>query len=329
MDEATCLLPSACFLYTGVMASNSPDPLIIAPVAADEIADALRQVFAELPDGQDEDYVRAMAADIRCGAVSGEGLLEARRGTDRVGAGWFQILAGGSALVWPPRLAAGEPKETAARLMAAGCEVLTQRDVRVANALLSAVTPEDDAMLCAAGFAPLASLLYMACEDAAFPAEPPAGPLEFEPWSPAKEERLARLVQATYVDTLDCPALNDLRRTEDVLDGYREAGTFLPDRWLFVRHEGRDVGCLILADHPEAGNVELVYMGIIPSSRGNGIGKEICRHAQWLTRQSGRARLVAAVDSANLPAIEMYASVGFRAWDRRVAYLKRFAAASE
>jgi RimJ/RimL family protein N-acetyltransferase len=310
------------------MASNLPHPLVIAPAAADEVAGALRLVFAELPAEQDEDYVRAVAMDIRCGAVSAEGLLEARRGPDRVGAAWFQILAGGSALVWPPRLAAGEPRETAARLMAAGCGILAQCDIRAASALLSTVTPEDEAVLCAAGFAPLASLLYMACEEEAFPAKPPAGPLEFEPWGPAKEDRLARLVQATYVDTLDCPALNDLRRTEDVLDGYREAGTFLPERWLFVRHEGRDVGCLILADHPEAGNVELLYMGIVPSSRGNGFGKEICRRAQWLTRQTGRARLVAAVDSANLPAIEMYASVGFRAWDRRVAYMKRFAAAS-
>ncbi len=319
-----CFLPPTLFLYTNIMPSLSPESPIIGAVAPEKIAEALRLVFAGLPAGQGGEYAQSLTAEIHSGAISTEGLFEARRGGDRVGAAWFQILAGCSALVWPPHLVAGEPTATARQLMAAGCELLARRDVRIANALLSTVTPEDDAVLRASGFAPMASLLYMTCDDSAFPRQQPAGPLEFEPWSPAKENRLARLVEATYVDTLDCPALNGLRPTADVLAGYRAAGTFSPERWLFVRHDGRDVGCLLLADHPAAGNIELVYMGLIPSSRGKSFGTEICRHAQWLTRQSGRVRLVAAVDAANLPAIEMYASVGFRVCDRRTVYLKCF-----
>jgi RimJ/RimL family protein N-acetyltransferase len=164
----------------------------------------------------------------------------------------------------------------------------------------------------------------MACEESAFPTQQPDGRLEFEPWSPAKEDRLARLVEATYAGTLDCPEMNNLRRTEDVLAGYRATGTFVPERWLFARLDGHDVGCLLLADHAAAGNMELVYMGVIPASRGKALGKELCLYAQWLTRQAGRTRLVAAVDAANLPAIRIYASVGFRAWDSRVVYLRRF-----
>src|SRR3990167_4260006 len=69
-------------------------------------------------------------------------------------------------------------------LFEAGCDLLARCDVCIASALLSTVTPEDDTVLRAAGFSPLASLLYLACEGPAFPGEQPLGPLEFEPWSP-------------------------------------------------------------------------------------------------------------------------------------------------
>jgi hypothetical protein len=305
------------------MTARCDEAPLIGPVGHQTAAEALRLVLAGLPAEQVEEYVRGLTAEIGSGSLSLEGLFEARRGADRVGAAWFQVQPGRAALVWPPRLVPGEPTATAERLLAAGCDLLARCDVCIASALLSTVTAEDDAVLRAAGFSPLAALLYLACEEPAFPGKPPLGPLEFEPWSPAKADRLARLVEATYEGTLDCPAMNGVRRVEDVLAGYRAAGTFSPQRWLFVRHQGRDVGCLLLADYPAAGNVELVYMGLTASSRGNGWGKVICRHAQWLTGRLGRERLVLAVDETNRPAIEMYASVGFVACDRRTVYLKQ------
>jgi len=309
--------------------TSSELPLIDSVKDSEEAVNALRLVLRDLPAEQTEEYVRTLTTEIVSGAISAEGLLQAWRGANRVGAAWFQILAGRSALVWPPRLVPDEPAVTAERLLAAGCRLLAQRDVAVANALLASVTREDDAVLRAAGFAPLASLLYMACEEPAFPQDQPAGRLEFEPWGADQQDRLIRLVEATYVGTLDCPAMNDLRRTEDVLAGYRESGVFSPKRWLFVRHGDRDAGCLLLSDQPASGNMELVYTGLVPQSRGRGFGKEICRRAQWMTRQAGRERLVTAVDAANAPAIGMYASTGFRAWDRREVYLKHFLAGSD
>ena len=103
----------------------------------------------------------------------------------------------------------------------------------------------------------------------------------------------------------------------DVLAGYRATGSHDPQRWLLVRHEGRDVGCLLLSDYPEQGNVELVYMGVVPEARGEGWGMHIARQAQWLARQAGRPRLVLAVDAANAPALRIYLALGFRPWDRR------------
>jgi GNAT superfamily N-acetyltransferase len=116
---------------------------------------------------------------------------------------------------------------------------------------------------------------------------------------------------------------------EDVLAGYQATGCFAPERWLIVRSGGQDVGCLLLADHPRDGNWELVYMGLVPLSRGRGWGREIVRYAQWLTAQAKRPRLVVAVDDANHPALQVYAVKGFRAWDRRRVYVKVLGSAGE
>jgi len=283
-------------------------------------------------------------AEVGRGAVSGQGLLEARRTGRLVGAVWAELLAGHAALVWPPRLVPGEPRLTAEQLLSAGCEVMAQSGAQVVQALVPAASEEEDAILRAAGFEPLAALLYLAWErgpvpnanegdgpefcdvlphnSGRSPSDRPRSPLQFEAYAPNQRLRLERLVEATYEGTLDCPALNGLRKTEDVLTGYEAAGVLSPQPWLFVRRDDRDVGCLLLADHPQEGNVEIVYMGLIAETRGNGWGREICREAQHVTGQLGRARLVAAVDAKNIPALNMYASMGFRVWDRRTMYLK-------
>jgi hypothetical protein len=79
---------------------------------------------------------------------------------------------------------------------------------------------------------------------------------------------------------------------------------------------------LLLADHPDDDQWELVYMGIIPAARGRGWGLQITRHAQWLTGCAARRRLILAVDAANQPAVAMYAAAGFQTWNRRSAFVK-------
>jgi len=148
--------------------------------------------------------------------------------------------------------------------------------------------------------------------------------LQFEPCAGPSDSRLAGIVEATYEGTLDCPLLNGVRQIGDVLEGYRAGGVFHPNLWLIASHAGRDVGCLILSDHPRHGNLELVYMGVLPAWRGRGWGGQLARKAQWLARRLGRPRLVLAVDAANQPAVDAYIAVGFQAWDRRRAMVRLF-----
>ena len=298
------------------------DAPLIGPVPPEHRADVLALVFRDLPAEDRERHVKALLEATRSAREPRDGLLAARRGGRLVGAVLSEIQAGRTAVIWPPRLLPDEPASTGQQLMAATSELLTAKRICVAHALLQAGTEEDGRLLHAAGFELLAELIYLVSGEEHFPAPPPATPIEFEPYNPGNHRRLARAVEATYERTLDCPELNGIRRTEDVLAGYRATGVFSADRWLLVRHQGEDVGCLILADHPEQENWELVYMGLVPSARGNGWGSDITRHAQSLTRQAGRPRLVLAVDAANRPAMRMYLTLGFQAWDRRSAYLK-------
>ena len=113
-----------------------------------------------------------------------------------------------------------------------------------------------------------------------------------------------------------------VRNIEDVINGYENTGVFRSENWLIVHGDGKDVGVLLLADHPKAGHFELMYMGLVPEARGRGWGRQIAEHAQRMVRRAGAARIVAAVDAANTPALRMYQMAGFDIWDRRTVYVR-------
>jgi ribosomal protein S18 acetylase RimI-like enzyme len=113
-----------------------------------------------------------------------------------------------------------------------------------------------------------------------------------------------------------------VRDLEHVINGYQGTGEYRPENWLFVRHDGEDVGVLLLADHPKGRHWELMYMALVPEARGRGWGRQITRYAQWLARGAGVERLVLAVDAANFPAVKMYHDAGFELWDQRSVYVR-------
>jgi ribosomal protein S18 acetylase RimI-like enzyme len=303
------------------MQSAQQDELAINPARRESLPQTLLLALDRVSADERVSRLEAAAASLESGRDPSAGLFEARRGGRLVGAVLVQSHPGRTALVWVPGLVDGESVVTSTRLLESACRWLVEQGVREAHALLED-NPEDEKTLHSAGFSYLADLLYMVSQHSDFPRSRPQGPLDFEPFSSADHDRLLQLVEATYEDTLDCPGLDGVRHTGDALAGYRATGVFSPSRWLIVRHQGHEVGCLLLADHPEQGNWELVYMGLKPAARGHGLGLHMTRHAQWLARQAGSPRLVLAVDAANRPARAVYQRAGFRQWDRRRALLR-------
>ncbi len=280
-------------------AKSEESQLLIAPVQPADRDAAYGLVLGRPSEAERGRLAAALRPDA---AAAGAGLWGAVRGGRLVAAMLVERQAGNAAEIWPPQLAAEEPRGTALALLAAVTRRLADGGVRIVQALLHTDRQPEAATLREAGFIHAADLLYLVCPGSEFPTQPPPTPLRLEPCRPADRERLPRIVEATYVETRDCPALNGLRKVEEVLAGYRASGQFDPARWLIARHGSDDVGCLIVTAYPEHGTCELTYMGVLPAARGHGWGADLARHAQWLTRQAGQPRLVLAVDAANGPA---------------------------
>jgi len=292
--------------------------LVIKHVAPQRATEALALAM----QGMDADEQAARTAQL-AGQTTSSGspqgcVFQGSRGGRLVGAVLVESYPGGTAMAWPPGLVASEPLGTGVRLLEAACSWLADRRCREVHVLLPVGACNRDLVtLEQSGFTMMTELVYMAAERSGFPRRQPEGPLEFEAFRDGQYTRFARLVEATYQGTLDCPELDGLRVIDDVLAGYRAAGVFRPHWWLVARQGGRDAGCLVLADHPDQGNVELLYMGLKAGLRGQGWGQQLARHAQWLAYQAGRERLVLAADIRNWPALGVYRRAGFLAWDRR------------
>jgi GNAT superfamily N-acetyltransferase len=138
-------------------------------------------------------------------------------------------------------------------------------------------------------------------------------------------QRWYRLLEATYVDSLDCPAINGQRSLVHTVAGYQATGQRWDPGWVILTSDPpTDLGGFILADHPAADFFELIYFGVVPQARGCGLGGKILQQALSLAAQAGRSRLIAAVDRQNLPALRVYAAADFTALEQRTVFARFF-----
>ncbi len=266
------------------------------------------------------------------GDHSGFLLLAGWLGESLAGALLAQQIPGKAATLWPAQLAEGVTDQGIAQALLAATEAhLAAGGARLCQALLSQDQEAAARQLADAGYHNPANLLYMTCEPRHFPVEAPAFPgFLLRPFQPGQEAELAALIDETYIETRDCPSLNGIRNTRDVVAGYQHVGEFRPERWLILERIREDsshqpAGCLLLARHSAHETMELIYVGVAPAFRQQGLGRRLTQQAQWLAAQDQCERLVLAVDAANEPAIAMYSAAGFWAWEERAIWVKSLA----
>jgi ribosomal protein S18 acetylase RimI-like enzyme len=238
-----------------------------------------------------------------------------------------QVLPGRSAVLAAPRMLTDASTDTAVSFLKAVLHALKTHDVQIVQALVKDIHSADAQLLTAAGLKHAADLEYLVSLANAFPESAPTGELTFRAYTEREHSNFAALVETTYVDSQDCPAAAGLRAIDDVLAGYRGSAVFEsakenPAQWIIASSDGADVGCLIIADEPDHNQSELMYIGVVPEARSRGLGLSLVRYAQWMTRTSGRSRLVLAVDAAIDPAFAMYTAAGFITWDRQSVLLR-------
>lgn len=239
------------------------------------------------------------------------------------GVAWVQQLPGDTACLWIPP----DQGDAGVQLLRGAAAFVDERQIPLAQLVVSAEDGYSAESCQAAGFPKFAKLVYLYVELApdarrrelsSLPASPPV--LRFVANAGREPARLQRVVEQTYVGTLDCPGLDGIRPLDQVLEGYRSQGRYWPEHWYLVQADGQDVGALILAEHPGLGNWELIYMGLAAPVRGRGWGESVVRFAIDVATRQGAERLVCAVDAANDPALNVYRRLGFIEWAERIVY---------
>ena len=302
------------------MQGGSPEIIRCPPK---RVSEALSLVLNDIAPSQRREIAGALLDVDDRSDLSNEPLYVALRGGRLCGAAWGQRQFGNTAVFWPPQLVGDEDDQTACRLAEKVVRNLDDTAIEMTQVLSPSYASEVARVLKHVDFRHLADLLYLTCESERFPPEPPMPcELTFVTCEGSLQPRFTQLIERTYEGTLDCTALNGVRNVENVITGYQATGLFRPANWLLVRAGDEDVGILLLADHPQAGHWELMYMGLVPEARGHGWGRQITRYAQWLARRAAVERIVLAVDAANEPALQMYRSSGFEIWDRRTVYVR-------
>ena len=126
----------------------------------------------------------------------------------------------------------------------------------------------------------------------------------------------------TYRGTLDCPELNEVRDAQQSLANHEATGSFSPDMWRLYRHDGDDVGVLLMVERPEQQAWEVVYLGVIETARRRGLARAMLVDGLQAARDAGAERLLLAADARNAPAIQLYQSLGFRLKSVRAAHVR-------
>lgn len=233
--------------------------------------------------------------------------------------------AGRTAVVFAsrPRGRGGVP--SVGGLLAAAVDGLQDAPVDLAQALVEPGDGLEEELFLTGGFEKLAELDYLERPIPRFgsiPAPTLDPAVRIEPWDPTDRTLMIELLQRTYENTLDCPGLAGLRRTEDILDGHLASGQPVEDWWHVLRIDDEPAGVLLFNRGADGKTIELVYLGLSAPARGRGFGRQLLTHG--LSRLDGdKARtIVLAVDRANHPATALYRRAGFRFSVRRIALVK-------
>jgi len=301
--------------------NGEPSEALLLAAAAWNVAERTSQIATVLRSAGKQPARFELVAARQYGAVVGTVLAE--------------CLPGRVAVVMRPQFSAkvSHREPVAIALLLAMDQLLQNQGILLAQALTAQRSDEAAQQFAMAGFHLAGDLLYLAADlnDVTVPEESPISGTLFHLVShdPNDAARWTSILDRTYIGTLDCPAVDGRRPTSEVLKGYRDIGRSRDDWWFIARYQGCDVGCLLLAQHDEIPQAELVYMGLVPEVRGSGWGLQLVRHALEIARSNGAQHLILSVDAENAPAIHHYHAAGLRIWEQRAIWIKSLSSGSD
>jgi len=286
--------------------------MMISAVRTSELGDAFGLLYgpstADLPGHLDHAF-RLIAR----GELNPDDVLVARIDGVVVGAVLCQPLPGAIAVIWPPRTVDDDPATEDALVSAA------LRHVVGAKVVQAFLPPDELARatpLLRAGFQHIARVWQMRRDGRSCSAKggeshvlPRDDVLTLVPYAACDSADFERVLMRAHDDSLDCPELHGMRTSVEVLEGYRDCAPD-PARWWLARRHGEGIGVLLLSA------VDLIFVGVVPDKREKGIGRTLVEAACAIAPV-----LNVTVDVRNIPAVQLYQSVGFEATGARDVFI--------
>jgi len=233
--------------------------------------------------------------------------------------------AGRTAMLFGPALS-DFPEAAAAtqQALSAALNDAQAAGVVLAQAMMEPADAAGKTVFAAAGLAQLATLTYME-------RRPPVTVPEFDlpaeftlrPYDQTTHPLYREAIERSYEGTLDCPALSGMRDLDDVIEGHKAVGPFDPNLWGVLLRDGKPAGCLLLAEIPARQALELVYLGLTPEARGQGLGRILMQRVLAIASRRAFDVATLAVDAANGPALRLYRRCGYASVAQRVALVRR------
>ena len=145
--------------------------------------------------------------------------------------------------------------------------------------------------------------------------------LSFRSCESFDDRELAEVIGASYEESLDCPGLYGLRKTEDVIASHKAAAGSEPATWLIFYRSSQPVGCVLVNDSSATATADVSYLGVLPKFRGLGFGRAMLAIAISGAKNRDYMAMTLAVDAQNSYAFNLYKSAGFTEIFRKLAFI--------
>ena len=231
-----------------------------------------------------------------------------------------------SMLFFSPPTAPGVDRQWLVRLIREISRDTIEGGMSLVQALIEPADGEQEAVLADSGLILLAELIYMKRDLLCSPPGPQSDreDLLWRNYKQFTEVQLGEVISQTYADSLDCPALRGVREMSDVIAGHKCSGVFCPEAWWIVAcgDQAAPAGCILVNDSVKAPSADIVYMGVVPEFRRQGLAAAMLERAVAGASERNREAITVAVDSRNHYAIRVYEQSGFVEIHRRLAYVE-------
>ncbi|MHC5110826.1 MAG: GNAT family N-acetyltransferase [Planctomycetota bacterium] len=187
-------------------------------------------------------------------------------------------------------------------------------------------------MLRAGGFHHLTTLVYLSRELAKSAARDCrtdleargatcAGEISWTTYEESTRELFLKTVEASYVQSQDCPEISGSRSVSDALETHAARHNFDKGLWAVCRVGGVPAGVVLLNRIGPPDGLEIVYIGVAHTWRGRGVADTMLAWTDDMAMACSATYVTLAVDVRNAPALGMYARWGYRELFRRDAFV--------